>query len=253
MNPYLSLRQAVRPAILAYRLLALEQERASILAVECEELLALTRELLTAAGQAAVLADGFAVESPAGAAGTAGLAGLAGPAGSAGLAGAYADAALGWAKVTGSLMALGGTLVDRGAWDDARRIADALAAAGEHDAAGDLRAQLGKAMWGGYYDRLRYIHGRMPEAEIAVSLAVLRAVLRDVPAEFPSRDREVSRVLVPLACAVRAFMAERGVDPSLDSRVEHIAAGGVAAYPDIVEMSVAELCAEFDSVCQGGS
>lgn len=244
MNPYLSLRQAVRPAILAYRLLALEQERAGILAVECEELLALTRELLTASGQASVLADAADAGS------SAGLAepdGPGGPGGLAGLAGQYADAALGWAKVTGSLMALGGTLADRGAWDEARRVADALAAAGEHDAAADLRAQLGKAMWGGYYERLRHIRSRMPEAEIAASLAALRAVLTDVPAEFTGRDREVSRVLVPLASAVRAFLAERGIEPSPDSRVEHIACGGVAAYPDIVEMSLAELCAEFDS------
>jgi hypothetical protein len=237
MNPYLSMRQAVRPAILAYRLQALEHERARQLAAECEELLALTRELLIAAGQAPA-PDGSALG-----AGDA-VGGLADAAG--GLADAYADAALGWAKVVGSLLALGGTLADRGEWDEARRIAGALAAAGEQDAAGDLLAQVGKQMWGGYLPRLRQIRSRMPEAEIAASLAMLREVLSNVPTEFADRDREVSRLLVPIAAAVRAFMAARGIEPSLDSRVEHIAAGGVAAYPEIVEMSVAELCAEFD-------
>jgi hypothetical protein len=232
MNPYLSVRQAVRPAILAYRLLALEQERASLLASECEELLALTRELLTAAGQEEVLATTASLEP-----------------GGEGLADAYADAALGWAKVTGSLLALGGELVGRGDWDGARRVAAALAAAGERDAAIDLLAQLGKAMWGGYHERLRQVRSQMPPAEIAACLALLRAALRDVPAEFAGRDRDISRVLVPLACAIRAFMADRGIEPSLDSRVSHIADGGVAAYPEIVDMSVAELCAEFDGAC----
>jgi hypothetical protein len=55
-SPYLSLRQAVRPAIFAHQLLAGDAERAGELAAECEELLLLTRELLKAAGQARVLA-----------------------------------------------------------------------------------------------------------------------------------------------------------------------------------------------------
>ena len=56
-SPYLSLRQAVRPAILAHCLLAADQERAGKLAAECEDLLFLTRELLKAAGRARILDD----------------------------------------------------------------------------------------------------------------------------------------------------------------------------------------------------
>ena len=55
-SPYLSLRQAVRPAILAHWLLAGDQERAGKLAAECEDLLFLTRELLKAAGRVRILA-----------------------------------------------------------------------------------------------------------------------------------------------------------------------------------------------------
>ena len=55
-SPYLSLRQAVRPAILAHWLLASDQERAGKLAAECEDLLFLTRELLKAAGRVRILA-----------------------------------------------------------------------------------------------------------------------------------------------------------------------------------------------------
>ena len=54
-SPYLSLRQAVRPAIFAHFLLAEDQERARQLAAECEDLLFLTRELLKAAGLADIL------------------------------------------------------------------------------------------------------------------------------------------------------------------------------------------------------
>ncbi len=54
-SPYLALRQAVRPAILAHRLLAGDQERAGKLAAECEDLLFLTGELLKAAGRARIL------------------------------------------------------------------------------------------------------------------------------------------------------------------------------------------------------
>ena len=52
---YLSLRNAVRPAIYAHFLLAEDQERAGQLAAECEDLLFLTRELLKAVGLAGIL------------------------------------------------------------------------------------------------------------------------------------------------------------------------------------------------------
>lgn len=112
-SPYLSLRQAVRPAILAHWLLAGDQERAGKLAAECEDLLVLTRELLKAAGRARILAE---------------------PAPSAQIPDsqesggdrhaqfldAYADAGLLWAKVVGCSVALAQALIDRGEWDDVR-------------------------------------------------------------------------------------------------------------------------------------
>ena len=57
-SPYLSLRQAVRPAIFAHFLLTEDQERARQLAAECEDLLFLTRELLKSAGLARILGAG---------------------------------------------------------------------------------------------------------------------------------------------------------------------------------------------------
>ncbi|HZR53108.1 MAG TPA: hypothetical protein VFB06_26790 [Streptosporangiaceae bacterium] len=233
MSPYLRARHAARPAIYAQRLLVREQERAGALAAECEELLSLTRELLLATGRARLLAD--PPESPR-------------PFEQNTLLDAYADAGIAWARVVGSLMALSGTLLDLGEWAEVRRLAAVLADIGEANAAVDLRIQLGKAVWDRHYDHLRRIHARMTPQEIAGSLATLRAVLRDVPEDFPERNREVNRLLVPVASAIYELLRVRAAEIPLDSRVGHIATGGVAKYPEIVAVSLDELAAEFEGL-----
>jgi hypothetical protein len=233
MTPYLRTRRAVRPAILAQRLLAREQDRAGILAAECTELLALTRQLLIAAGHARLVDEVLEPADP--------------PDESATLLDVYADAAMAWARVVGSLTALGGTLLDQGEWDEVRRVATALADAGEDNAAADLRAQLGKAIWDQYHDQLRRIHSRMTPPEIAGSLATLRTVLRDVPEEFADRNREVNRLLALVAVAIAALRPTSGAEIPLDSRVEHIASGGVARYPELVAITLNELVTEFEA------
>jgi hypothetical protein len=242
-SPYLRLRQAVRPAIFAQRLLAAEQDRAGKLAAECEELLMLSRELVKATGRVQLLAVESGDE-------TAALYLVPGQGRTAQLLDAYADAAMAWAKVVGSLMALGGTLLDRGEWDEVRRLADALAEAGENNPARDLRSQLAKAVWTTYREQLGRITGRMPAAEIRNGIAALRAVLADVPEDFPERNREVNRLLAPLACAIQAMKKDYGIEITYASRVEHIAAGGVARYPEIVRTSLDELAAEFEEACR---
>ena len=235
-SPYLSLRQAVRPAILAHRLLAEDAERAGRLAAECEDLLLLTGELLKAAGQVHLL--GHQPPRPGGAAD-----------GDAALRDAYAEAGLLWAKVVGSSLALAGALIERGDWDDVRRLADTLAGAGEESTAAELRAQLGKAVLAAHRERLQGISNKMPPAAIGDAINTLRAVLREVPEEYPGRNREVNCFLAPLAAAIHAVMKDQRVDIPYHSRVEHIATGGVAKYPDIVEMSLDELAAEFEGLC----
>src|SRR5690242_21775324 len=103
-SPYLSLRQAVRPAILAHRLLAGDQERAGMLGAECEDLLYLTRELLQAAGRTRILAVVPGPRMPDESGGDR----------QAQLCEAYADAGLLWAKVVGSSLALAEALIERG-------------------------------------------------------------------------------------------------------------------------------------------
>jgi hypothetical protein len=241
-SPYLSLRQAVRPAILAHWLLAGDQERAGKLAAECEDLLFLTRELLKAAGRVHILA------------GPAPSAEIPDPDESGGdrhaqLLDAYADAGLLWAKVVGCSVALAGALIDQGEWDDVRRLADFLAGAGEESAAADLRMQLGKAVFQTHREPLQGISNTMPPAAIGKAIDALRAVLREVPEEFPERNREVNRFLAPLASAIHALMKDQAIDIPFTSRVEHIATGGVAKYPDIVTISLDELAAEFEGLC----
>lgn len=247
-SPYLALRQAVRPAILAHRLLAGDQERAGKLAAECEDLLFLTGELLKAAGRARILAAASAAETaPTSVPGV--------PGESAGdrqaqLLAAYADAGLLWAKVVGSSLALAEALIERGDWDDVRALASFLASSGEESAAAELRRALGKAIWQIHCEQLRAISSTMPPAAIGGAITALRAVLREIPEEIPDRNREVNRFLPPLAAAIGALMKKQQVEIPYHSRVEHIATGGVAKYPDIVEMSLDELAAEFEGVCR---
>jgi hypothetical protein len=250
-SPYLALRQAVRPAILAHRLLAGDQERAGKLAAECEDLLFLTGELLKAAGRARILAASAAGAAP----GTAPASVPGAPGESDGdrqaqLLDAYADAGLLWAKVVGSSLALAEALIERGDWDDVRALASFLASSGEESAAAELRRALGKAILQIHREQLRAISSTMPPAAIGGAINALRAVLREIPEEIPDRNSEVNRFLPPLAAAIGALMKKQQVEIPYHSRVEHIATGGVAKYPDIVEMSLDELAAEFEGVCR---
>jgi len=236
-SPYLSLRQAVRPAIFAHQLLAGDAERAGKLAAECEELLLLTRELLKAAGQARILGPEPGPEPGADEHGADRHSRF---------LDAYADAGMAWAKVVGSSMALGQALLAAGAWEDARRLAAFLASAGEESAAADLQAELAKAVLAAHHEQLKGISNKMPPEEIEKSIKALRAVVLEVPKDL---NREVNRLLVPLAASIHAIMRQRDIEIPYSSRVEHIAAGGVAKYPDIVTISLDEIAAEFEGLC----
>ena len=238
---YLSLRNAVRPAIYAHFLLAEDQERAGQLAAECEDLLFLTRELLKAVGLAGILGAepagvGAAVDEDGGDR-------------QAQLLGAYAEAGLLWAKVVGSTMSLARALLDRGDRDAVRRLAGFLAEAGEDGAATDLKIGLGKAVWATHRESLQDITNTMPPATIGTAIEALRAVLLEVPDDYPDRNREVNRFLPPLAASVHAIMRAQEIAIPYGSRLEHIAAGGVAKYPDIVKLSLDEIAAEFEGLC----
>jgi hypothetical protein len=227
-SPYLSLRQAVRPAILAYQVLAQEQERAGKLVAECEELLALTRELLRASGQAQAL-ERIPVGDP-----------------QARILDAYADAGMLWAKVVASSMVLATALLDQGNLDEVRRLADFFADAGEKTVAADLRMQLGEVVLETFSEQLSRVNNKMTPDEIRVTITALQAILREVPEDSPGRNSKVNSYLPPLAASIHGLMKKKNIEISYDSRVEHIASGGVAKYHDIVGISLDELSSEFE-------
>jgi hypothetical protein len=148
-------------------------------------------------------------------------------------------------------MALAMALLDRGDWGGVRRLASFLADAGEDSTAAELKIQLGKAVWGTYHEQLQGISNAMRPAAIGEAIDALRAVLREVPEDVPDRNREVNRFLAPLAASVHALMREQEMDIPYSSRVEHIAVGGVARYPDIVKLSLDEIAAEFEASASG--
>jgi hypothetical protein len=238
-SPYLSLRMAVRPAIFAQFLMAEDAERAGQLAAECEDLLFLTQEVLKAAGLAKILGDPPGPDQPPGENHDR----------QAQLLSAYSEAGLLWAKVVGSTMALASAMVERADWAGVRLLASFLADAGEDAAAAQLRIQLGKAVLDTYREQLRGISNKMPPAAVGKAIDALRAVLREVPEDFPERNREVNHFLAPLAASVHAIMREQKIDIPYGSRVEHIAAGGVARHPEIVTMSLDDIAAEFEGLC----
>jgi len=201
--------------------------------------LLLTRELLRVAGQARILGPEPGSEPGIGA-------DEHGADRHARFLDAYADAGMAWAEVVGSSMALGRALLEAGATEDARRLAGFLASAGEESAAADLQAELGKAVLAAHSEQLKGISNKMPPEEIEKSIKALRAVLLEVPNNL---NREVNRLLVPLAASIYAIMRQRDIEIPYTSRVEHIAAGGVAKYPDIVTISLDEVAAEFEGLC----
>ncbi|MGD0065525.1 MAG: hypothetical protein ABSB76_19035 [Streptosporangiaceae bacterium] len=244
-SPYLSLRQAIRPGICAHRLLAQDAERAGQLVAECEELLLLTRKLLQASGRVHILAP-----EPGPGADEHGADEHGADEHGAGrherFLDAYADAGLLWAKVVGSSMVLAGALLEAGDWENVRLLAGSLADAGEAGPAADVRAQLAKAVLAAHHEQLSGISNKMPPEEIGPAIKALRAMLVEVPGDL---NGEVNRLLVPLAASINAIMRQRDIDIPYTSRVEHIATGGVAKYPDIVAISLDEIAAEFEGLC----
>ena len=112
--------------------------------------------------------------------------------------------------MVGSSLALAGALIERGEWEDVRALASFLAGAGEESAATELRIRLGEAVWEAHREHLRAISNNMPPAAIELAINALRAILREVPEEFPDRNREVNCFLPPLASAIYAIMQKQG-------------------------------------------
>jgi hypothetical protein len=188
-SPYLSLREAVRPAIVTFTVLASEQERAGELAAEAGELLKATRELLEALGLVHLLSPDPGAEMPGNDHGDR----------QARLLAAYADAGIHWARVVGNSIALADGLLTAGRPDDVLRLADFLDSSGENAVAESLRGRATEVIRGEYYARINRIHDKMSKEETAAAIDNLRSL----PSGFPERKLEIALRLRPLGASVK--------------------------------------------------
>jgi hypothetical protein len=194
-SPYVSLREAVRPAIFAYGILAAERERAGELAEECDNLLQLTRELLKKSALAHLLTPEPGQQIPAGADGGDRQARL---------LEAYADAGMLWAKVVGSCMAIASVLLERGEWTTVNHLAEVLAAAGETASANELSRQA----LSGPDERLRRIIGKFNDAMSEKQITKALDLLLAVPMKSPVRS-ELGPALTSICRSIVRLFPEK--------------------------------------------
>ena len=227
LSPYLSLRQAVRPAIVTYTILASEQERAGALADEASQLLAATRELLEAVGLVHLLSPDPGAEIPGNDRGGR----------QARLLAAYADAGVLWAKVVGHSIALADGLLGQARWDDVLRLADFLDNAGEKLVAESLRGQANEALHANYYARMNSIHDKMSKQETAAAIETLRSL----PRAFQERKLEIALRLRPLGTSVKNLTRpDRQSRNTIDS--------AMSSLPDSADYYLAVLADIFHSL-----
>jgi hypothetical protein len=220
LSPYLSLRQAVRPAIVTYTVLANEQERAGALAHEASQLLEVTRELLEAVGLVHLLSPDPGAEIPGNDRGDR----------QARLLAAYADAGVLWAKVVGHSIALADGLLGQARWHDVLRLADFLENAGEMVVAESLRGSANDAIRGEYYARISSIHDKMSREETAAAIDTLRSL----PKEFPERKLEIALRLRALGASVKAVT-------KLDRQTRNTVESAMSSLPDSADYYLAVL------------
>jgi len=211
-SPYVSLREAVRPAIFAYSILASERERGGALVEECDEVLQLTRELLRKSALAHLLTPEPGPQMPAGADGTGDR--------QARLLDAYADVGMLWAQVIGNCMAIAGVLLERGEWAKLNHLAGTLTEVGE-TASG---SELSRLVLAGPEERARRIigkvHGAMSLEEIHAALDALRTL----PRQSPIRDEALESAFTIICRSVdSAFPSASAKDIS---NVKHIVKNG---------------------------
>jgi hypothetical protein len=226
LSPYLSLREAVRPAIVTYTVLASEQERAGALADEASQLLEATRELLQAVGLVHLLSPDPGAEMPGNDRGDR----------QARLLAAYADAGVLWAKVVGHSIALADGLLGQARWHDVLRLADFLDNAGETVVAVSLRERANDAIRAEYYARISAIHDKMSIQETAAAIDTLRSL----PKEFPERKLEIALRLRPLGASVKNVTR-------LDRQSRNTVESAMSSLPDSADYYLAVLSDIFYS------
>jgi hypothetical protein len=232
--PHVSLRQAVRPVIVAHRILSDEKLAASPLAEEAKTLLDLTEELLRKLGRVHLL--------------TAGSATLPGEPEQSGMADrlveAYAQAGISWAKVISSVTNLADLLMDESEWAAVRLITDLMSEAGETAVAKHIESALGEAERARFRAQLAAIpaHPAMTATEVRAAVTGLSSLpsLRERQSAITARRWD-------LVESVHAIAIKSTVAPAatLSGRLRTGALNGV--YPPENELfpgilAVLDLC-----------
>ena len=231
LSPYLSFRQALRPAIFAHNVLLREKDRAGDLADQANQILTATRELLSKAGLGYIAASDRS--APGG--GDGGL-GSQSP-----LLEAFADAAMLWAEIVASCLALAGRFLEQGEWDQVRTLAAVLDGAGEREAAKDLRERLASAPLAMYAKRLSVIHSSMSMPEIKNAIEALTAALLEIP-QSGQRDEWLNGLLPTIATSLLAYALPD--DPNVTT-LNSAALGHWLSNPQAVDRSITYMAVAF--------
>lgn len=234
-SPYLSFREALRPAIFAHRLLLqegtqavararLEREGAGMLTETASDILILTRDLLGKAGLGYTISPGPGTEALA-------ADGL-GCHGS--VLQAFADAAMMWSQIVGNCLLLAEELFSQARLEEVRSLAVALADSGETRTAEELGRRLDRVIRQRYENSLDAIHGSMTPEEIDTALATLTEAVSDIP-QSPERDTWIMGFLPALAKSVSRYVKPRtsnpyGPEAKARTTLENIASGGPHAH-----------------------
>lgn len=199
-SPYESLRQAVLPAIVAYRIVSDEQHAAGMLAQNAEKLLGTTEDLLGKLGRVHLL-TARASHAPSGAT-------SAGP--EQHLVQAYASVGMSWAKVISAATRLAELLLEEGDWANVGLLAGLVAESGEVQVAQHIRGGLHQAQKKHFEEQVVRIsvHEAMTAPEIREAVAMMRELGGD-PKERSAaiRDRRI-----PLIISVDKIASEKGPD-----------------------------------------
>lgn len=194
LSPYLSFRQALRPAVFAHSILLREKDRAGALVEEANRILTATRELLNKAGLGYIV--DCEARTPTGTTGGLGS--------QTSFLDAFADAAMLWAKIVGSCLVLAESLLTQGRFEEVRRLAAILDDAGEPGSARELTQRLKLATLAKSRERLNAIHVKMAPEEIQSALEALIGVLQDVP-DSKERNEWLHSYIPALAISTKKY------------------------------------------------
>jgi hypothetical protein len=185
--PLVSMRQAVRPVIVAHGILSNQQEAAGALADEAKLLCELTEELLRKLGRVHLL--------------TAGSAALPSDAERTDMASrlveAYSQVGMSWARVLSSAAKLADWLIGECDWAAVRLIADLMAEAGETAVAKHIESLLGEAQEERFRTGLAAVrtYPGMTAAEVRAALGELSSLPAHPEKELAIKDRRWNLIL----------------------------------------------------------